>query len=312
MATTHPIRFGIQTGQQNVEWASLLDLWRHADGWGYDSLWNFDHFYPIFAKPEGSCLEGWTSLAALSQATKRATVGTLVNGNTYRHPSLTAKMTATLDHVSGGRFVLGLGSGWFELEHQTLGFDFKDIPRRLQSLDEALQIIRGLLTQEKTTVAGKEYRVEDAYGAPKPIQRPHPPILLGGQGRKVLLKLVAKHADMWNGFGAPAQMKELVDVIDRHGETLKRDTSTIEKSVAMMFGYRASEEREKRVLQAAAGATGPEDVRSKAMVGSKDECLERIAAFRKVGITHFIFMLFAPFDHEALQGFIEEVGPAAR
>src|SRR5213592_4464416 len=134
---THPIRFGIQTGQQSLEWAQLLALWQKADAWGYDSLWNFDHFYPIFVDPEGPCLESWTTLAALAQATRRARVGTMVSGNTYRHPCVTAKMAATLDHVSGGRFNLGLGAGWFEREHRDFGIDFKTVPRRLEAQVEA-------------------------------------------------------------------------------------------------------------------------------------------------------------------------------
>src|SRR2546425_875659 len=124
---THPIRFGIQTGQQSLAWADLLALWQKADAWGYDSLWNFDHFYPIFVDPEGPCLESWTTLAALSQATRRARIGTMVSGNTYRHPCVTAKMAATLDHVSGGRLNLGLGAGWFEREHRDFGIDFKTV-----------------------------------------------------------------------------------------------------------------------------------------------------------------------------------------
>ena len=166
---TYPIRFGLQTGQQGVEWTTMLDLWQKADAWGYDSLWNFDHFYPIFVDPEGPCLEGWTTLSALAQATKRARIGTLVNGNTYRHPCVTAKMAASVDHVSGGRLNLGLGAGWFEREHHDFGIDFKSVPERLQALDEACQIIRGMFTQPKTTVHGKHYRVTDAIGLPKPV-----------------------------------------------------------------------------------------------------------------------------------------------
>src|SRR6476659_3496314 len=130
---SHPIRFGIQTGQQNVTWDDMVSLWQKADGWGYDTLWNFDHFYPIFTSPDGPCFEGWTTLAALAHATKRARIGTMVNGNTYRNPCLTAKMAATLDHVSHGRLNLGIGAGWFELEHNAFGIDFKTVPLRLRA-----------------------------------------------------------------------------------------------------------------------------------------------------------------------------------
>jgi alkanesulfonate monooxygenase SsuD/methylene tetrahydromethanopterin reductase-like flavin-dependent oxidoreductase (luciferase family) len=177
---THPIRFGIQTGQQLVEWKELRDLWRSADGWGYDSLWTFDHFYPIFVPdPTGPCMEGWTTLTALSQQTKRARIGAMVNGNTYRNPCVTAKMAATLDHVSDGRLNLGLGAGWFELEHRSFGIDFKTIPGRLQALDESLQIIKGMFEQEKMTLRGRHYNVTDAVCNPKPLQKPHPPIMIG-------------------------------------------------------------------------------------------------------------------------------------
>src|ERR1043166_9911088 len=158
----HPIRFGIQTGQQSVPWADMLALWRKADAWGYDSLWNFDPCYPIFLPPDGPCLESWTTLAALAQATTRARIGTMVTGNTYRHPCLTAKMAVTLDHVSGGRLNLGIGAGWFELEHRSFGIDFKTARGRLDALDEACRIIKSMLTAERTTFDGVHYKVTDA------------------------------------------------------------------------------------------------------------------------------------------------------
>ena len=185
---THPIRFGIQTGQQDVTWERMRDFWQKVDAWGYDSLWAFDHFYPIFVPdPTGPCMESWTVLGALSQHTKRARIGALVNGNTYRNPCLTAKMAATLDQISGGRLNLGLGAGWFEHEHQSLGFDFKTLPGRLQALDESFQIIKGMLTQDKTTLSGKHYNVVDAVCNPKPVQK-NLPLMIGGHGERVLLK----------------------------------------------------------------------------------------------------------------------------
>ena len=181
----HPIRFGLQTGQQNVEWPQMLDLWRKADGWGYDSLWNYDHFYPIFTNPEGDCLEGWTTLSALAQATHKARIGHLVNGNTYRHPSVLAKMAATLDHISGGRLNLGIGAGWFELEHTALGFEFGTFTDRFEKLEEALQIIIPMLRSERVTFTGRHYTVDNAINSPPPLSRI--PLMIGGSEEDVAL-----------------------------------------------------------------------------------------------------------------------------
>ena len=314
MTTMHPIRFGIQTGQQSVEWGQLLDLWQKADAWGYDSLWNFDHFYPIFLPPEGPCFEGWTMLSAMAQATRRARLGHLVNGNTYRHPCLTAKMAATLDHISGGRLNLGIGAGWFELEHRSFGIDFKTVPGRLAALDEACQIIRGMFTQPKTTLRGKHYTVTDAMCEPKPKQQPHPPIMIGGSGKQVLLRIVAKHADMWNSSADAETMGELIDVIRRHGDAVGRDTERIEKTVMLPLCYNAASAREDFMcgLIANMRQTTPEVARRQIMIGGKHECLDTVERYVKVGVTHFIFMVFAPFFLDEIQGFAEEVMPEFR
>ncbi len=311
----HPIRFGIQTGQQGVEWSEMLDLWQQADRWGYDSLWNFDHFFPIFVDPDGPCLEGWTTLSALAQATKRARIGHLVNGNTYRHPCVLAKMAASLDHISGGRFNLGIGASWFELEHQAFGIDFKTVPARLEALDEACQIIRGMFTQPKTTVHGKHYHVTDAFGLPKPVQQPHPPFMIGGTGKKVLLRLVARHADMWNASGSAETMRELIDVIRRHGDAVGRDTdAAVEKTVMLPLCYRAPAPREEFMcnLIGHMRQVGTQEARRQIMIGDKHECLETIARYTEVGVTHFIFMIFAPYFRDEIQAFAEEVIPAVR
>ena len=202
-AASHPVRFGIQTGQQNMDWSQLLDLWQKAERWGYDSLWNFDHFYPIFTDPTGPCLECWTTLAALAQATSRVRIGSLVNGNTYRNPTLLAKMAVSVDHISAGRLNLGLGAGWFEQEHSSLGFRYPSVRERLEALDEACAIIKGMMVGESVTMAGKHYTVEEARAVPGPVQAGGPPLMIGGQGRRVLLRIVARWADMWNYFGSP-------------------------------------------------------------------------------------------------------------
>jgi F420-dependent oxidoreductase-like protein len=309
--TTHPVRFGIQTGQQMIEWGQMLDLWRKADTWGYHSLWAFDHFYPIFVDPEGPCLEGLTTLAALAQATTRARVGHLVLGNTYRHPAITAKAACTLDHISGGRFNLGIGAGWFELEHTTLGIDFKTVGGRLQALDESLRIIKGMFTQDRTTVQGKHYSVADAICLPKPLQKPHPPIMIGGTGEKVLLRIVAQHADMWNAFAGPAEMQRLGAIIDRHGETVGRDTSEIERTIMMPLCYTDDPDRQAMVcnVMAMTRQTTPDQVREQIMLGTKQQCLDTVERYRKVGVTHFIFMMFAPYFLDEIQAFAEEVVP---
>ena len=310
---THPIRFGIQTGQQNIEWAQMLELWQKADGWGYDSLWNFDHFYPIFLPPERPCLEGWTTLSALAQATKRARVGTMVNGNTYRHPCVTAKMAATLDHISGGRLNLGIGAGWFEREHQNFGIDFKTVPQRLQALDEACRIIRGMLTQEHTTVHGRHYTVTDAMGNPKPIQQPHPPIMIGGTGEHVLLRLVARHADMWNASASAERMHELIEIIRRHGDTERTrhrahredgDDAALLPRAGRAAGVHVQHDRGTAPDDARGGAPGDHDRRQAGVP-------RHGRALRAAGVTHFIFMMFAPIVDE-IQAFAEEVIPAVR
>lgn len=140
-ANRHPLRFGIQTGQQNVTFQELVTVWQQAEQWGYDSLWCYDHFYPIFTDPKGPCMEGWSTLAALAALTKKARIGHLVNGNTYRNPVVLAKSAVTVDQISNGRLNLGIGTGWFEPEHLSLGFDFKTVRGRLEALEESCQII---------------------------------------------------------------------------------------------------------------------------------------------------------------------------
>ena len=310
----HPIRFGLQSGQQLVEWSALRDLWQKADAWGYDSLWAYDHFMPIFVNPEGPCFEGWTLLAALAQVTTRARVGHLVNGNTYRNPCILAKQATTVDHLSQGRLNLGIGAGWFELEHRQFGIDFKTVRGRLEALEEACQILLGMFTGEKTTLAGKHYTVTDALCLPRPVQQPHPPLMIGGTGQKVLLRLVAQYADMWNASGSAEHIHHLIDVIARHGDAVGRDPAAIEKTVMLPLCYRAPKERQQFICQlvAAMRQTTPEDARRQIMIGEKAECLDTIERYVAAGATHFIFMIFTPYFLGEIQAFAEEVIPAVR
>ncbi len=311
---SHPIRFGVQTGQQTASWDQIRAVWERADALGYDSLWAYDHFYPIFTEPTGPCLEAWSLLGALAQVTERARIGHLVNGNTYRNPCVLAKSATTVDHISGGRLNLGIGAGWFEYEHESFGIDFKTVLGRLEALDEATQIIKGMFEQESISLDGKHYRVKEARCEPKPIQKPHPPIMMGGTGRKVMLKLVAKYADQWNANKTPDEMAELVEVIRRHGDAVGRDTSAIENTVMLPLGYGSPKEVQDFLCTVVAGMLecSPEKAREAIMIGDKQECLDTIERYQKAGVTHFIFMLMAPYDLDQLQAFAEDVAAEFR
>ena len=313
--TTHPIRFGIASGQQLYPWARLVELWKTADQLGYDSLWVSDHLYPILVPDlSESNFEGWTTLSALSQHTKRAKVGALVNCNGFRNPCLTAKMAATVDHATAGRFVLGIGAGWFELEHKSLGFEFKPTPDRLRTLDESCRIIKSMLTNDKTNFRGKHYEVIDAIGSPKPVQSPRPPLLIAGQGENILLRIVAEHADMWNTQGSPEQMRHFIEVMRRHDDKLGRDIDEIEKTVAIPLCYKGSKEHEERATKLAAtlGRTSAEEARKQMLVGGAQECLDTIEKYSKVGVTHFMFASVAPFELDEIRSFTQEVIPQVR
>jgi F420-dependent oxidoreductase-like protein len=216
----------------------MLATWQRADeADALTSAWVFDHFYPIQGDPNGPCLEGWTALAALAQATKRLKVGTMVNGMPYRHPAVTANMAATLDIVAGGRFQLGLGAGWFQLEADAYGITLGDsLTERFDRFDEGVEIIVRMLSDEETTFSGKYFTVTNARNEPKGPQQPHPPIVIGGKGEKRTLRTVARWADHWNC--APVEGDEwnrLVGVLEGHCAAVGRSPSEITKSMMVRF-----------------------------------------------------------------------------
>lgn len=194
------LRFAIKTSPQYTTWDAMLAVWTEADDIElFESAWNFDHFYPInVPDTTGPCMEAWVTLTALAQATERIRIGCMVNGVVYRHPAVLANMAATLDIVSAGRLELGLGAGWNEEECDAYGIDLGSLTERFDRFDEALGVIVGLLTQETTDFAGDYFQLENARNNPPPVQRPHPPICIGGQGPKRTLPAVARWAQHWN------------------------------------------------------------------------------------------------------------------
>jgi F420-dependent oxidoreductase-like protein len=277
----YPLRFGIQTPQQHTSWHEMLALWREIDALGYDTAWVFDHFLPIFSDPTGPCLEGWTALAALATATSNVRIGSMVTGNTYRHPAVLAKMATTVDIISGGRLIFGIGAGWFELEHQEYGIAFHTTGARLRRLDEALDTIKLLWTEERASYSGKYFRLHNASFNPKPVQRPHPPILIGASGENVALGIVAKHAQMWNSFGTPDVFRRKIARLEEHCRSIGRDPAAIEKSVLLEGTLPLSDAR------------------------------RQIDEYAAVGVTHIIFSV-TPADREWVQRFAEEIIPVLR
>ena len=232
------MRIGIKTNPQNTTFDAMLEVWQHADQMPeVESAWVFDHFYPIFSDPTGPCLEGWTTLSALAQATSRIRLGTMVNGMPYRHPAVTANMAATLDIISEGRFELGLGAGWNQEEAGAYGISLGEtVGERMDMFDEAVEVIVGLLTQEETTFHGDHYQLTNARNEPKGPQQPHPPIVIGGGGEKRTLRTVARWAQHWNSLPLSAEeWKRKRTILDAHCEAVGRNPSEIMNSMLFRF-----------------------------------------------------------------------------
>lgn len=223
------MRFAFKTAPQHTTWDAILEVWRAADDIPlFESGWLFDHFYPIFSDSAGPCLEGWMALAALAQATRRVRLGTLVTGVHYRHPAVLANMAATLDIVSGGRLEIGIGAGWNQEESGAYGIELGTPRQRSDRFEEACEVIVRLLAHETTTFKGSYYELTDARCSPKPLQRPHPPICIGGSGERRTLRTAARFAQHWNFVGGTVeQFGHARDVLYQHCADIGRDPAEI-------------------------------------------------------------------------------------
>jgi len=244
----------------NDPWAETLAIARHAEATGWDGVYYADHFMPNDADVSAPVGECWTTLAALAAAVPRIRIGPLVTGNTYRHPAVLAKMAATVDIISGGRLVLGLGAGWQENEHRAYGIEFSTVGGRLSRLEEACHVITSLFANRRTTFAGRYYQLTDAPLEPKPLQSPVP-LLIGGGGEQRTLRIAARYANEWNVWGSPEVLARKGQILDRYCEELGRDPRTIRRSaqaLLVMTDDRSLIERVRASGRPVLGGTGPE------------------------------------------------------
>jgi F420-dependent oxidoreductase-like protein len=232
------MRYAIKTAPQHTTWADMLAVFQTADDMEvFESGWTFDHFYPIRTDTTGPCLEGWVTLTALAQATTRLRLGVLVTGTHYRHPAILANMAATLDIISNGRLELGIGAGWNQEESSAYGIELGSLRERSDRFEEACQVLIGLLSQETTNFAGRYYTLTDARCEPKGVQRPHPPICVGGSGEKRTLRTAAKYAQHWNFVGGTVEdFARKRDILHQHCADVGRDPAEIMLSSHVRLG----------------------------------------------------------------------------
>ncbi|MBM4257912.1 MAG: LLM class F420-dependent oxidoreductase [Deltaproteobacteria bacterium] len=314
----HQIRFGLQAAQQQITVEELKDVWKEAEALGFDTLWVNDHLLASVGPPEGSELEAWTLLAAMATVTSKVKIGAMVSSNTFRHPAILAKMATTVDLLSNGRLILGIGSGWFEREHQAYGVVFPSVKDRSKALGESLEVITKLWTAEPTaSFKGEYYTLVDAPFMPKPAQKPHPPIMIGGIGEKRTLPLVAKYAQMWNIPNlAPDKIAEKGKVLADACKKVGRNCAEIEWSYLTPVYIKADPAAAQGLLENLAKLrnTTTDEARKSILVGNPAAIREQMQAYIDVGVTHFIINLRKPglFDREGVRLFAKEVMPHFR
>jgi alkanesulfonate monooxygenase SsuD/methylene tetrahydromethanopterin reductase-like flavin-dependent oxidoreductase (luciferase family) len=285
-----------------------------VDELGFDHLWTVDHHLAPYGAPDQAILDGGSVLSGWATRTQRVRLGLFVGANTFRHPAFAAKLATTLDHMSAGRAILGLGAGWFEREHQAYGIEFGASPgERIRWLDEAADIARRLLDGETLTETEGRYRTDALRILPRPIQE-HLPIVIGGGGEKKTLRVVARHADMWNAFGSPDAIERKIGILGEHCDAVGRDIADIELTLGASIIIRPTFEEANAVrnTQMLANRATPENTTvdpDVVWLGSVDEIVERVRRYRRIGITSLIAEMAAPFDIETIRALATEVRP---
>ncbi len=299
------MRFAFWPGN-NQPMADVVEICRHADASGWERIYFADHFLPFQGPETGEIHECWTTLAGLAATLPHAQLGALVTGNTYRHPAVLAKMAATIDHISGGRFVVGLGAGWQENEHRAYGIPFPSVTERLDRLDEACQVILALRANDVSSFDGRYYRLDDAPLSPKPVGPL--PLLIGGGGEKRTLRIAASHADEWNVWATAADMVHKSAVLDRHCAAVGRDPAEIVRSAVTMLILSDDEDFLARMRQ--------RDFGRPVLVGTVEEARTVVQDYVDAGVDELVIPDFTmpttARKRETLDRFMEEVVPAFR
>src|SRR4051812_45408242 len=307
-------RLGVLLWNQATSWPDYEAAARKVDELGYDSLWSWDHLYAIFGDPYQPIFEGYTTLAAWAKITTRVRLGLLVGANTFRNPGVVAKSLVTIDHMSGGRAIAGLGGAWMEPEHTATGIEFgSGFGQRLDWLDESVAALRPLLDGDKvSSPPGGRYHFDDLVILPRPVQE-HLPILIGGSGEKKTLRTVARYADMWNAMGTTEFLEHKIEVLQRHCDDVGRDIREIEFTGGCKPIIRSTMEAAQQLWreQMAHNRTPMEDVLDDDTfwVGTPELVAEKMAGPKSLGFHTFLAELAAPYDEETLDRWINEVRP---
>lgn len=304
------VKFGADCFGQFTDWKSFVAAMQRADALGYDSLWTPDHVLPSSGSHEGPILEPYMAMAGAAAVTSAGTLGLLVSPISLRNPAMVTKMITTLDHISGGRAVLGIGAGWAEEEYRQYGAEFgSGFGERLRWLKEALPVIRGMLDGTRPTAQGPRFQIRDVVNSPLPVQA-RLPILVGGGGEKVTLRLVAEFADMCNVVGSPEQIAVKERALLGHCDDLGRDPAEIERSVAIRQPIiRDSRDDAIAVLDTVLERHGAGFLADACTPGTVDDLVELCAKYVDLGYRHLIFQFLSPFDDETMSRLITEVRP---
>ncbi len=300
------VEFAFWSPQAGATVKTLLERAEMAERLGYHSLWLVDHFWTL-GLPDVDLLEAVPMMSALAARTERVRIGTLVLCNSFRNPALLAKSLTTIDQISNGRLEIGLGAGWMEQEYRAYGYEFPSTGTRLRQLEESLQILKSMFTEKRTTFKGRYYTVTDAPNNPKPVQKPHPPILIGGAGEKVMLRLVARYADRWNCPAGYRDFKRTLGVLHEHCRAVGRDpaTLTISEQVMVCIGANKAEVDQKWEM-----AKGRRPFSFTAIKGTPDEVVAQLRERVSWGITMFTMMFADLAPPPTVELFAREVMPA--